>query len=147
MANSRSRAPKELEPVRRIMLAVLERAVNDFQSYAAVPTGRGRRLLAEVDGWFSSSADGPLDFETICRANGLDPDFFRDGLRSLYACLVRPAVADPGTQRTPSPPRSLAIQGRPRTHEGRRPSSVLWVRGSPTKTCRFQRRGYREITG
>jgi hypothetical protein len=42
------------EPVKRLMLAVLERAVNDFRTYATVPTGRGRRLFTEVDAWFRS---------------------------------------------------------------------------------------------
>jgi hypothetical protein len=64
------------------MLAVLDRAVNDFRTYAVVPTGRGRRLCAEVEAWFHSSMDGAFDFETICQATGLDPDFVRSGLRS-----------------------------------------------------------------
>jgi hypothetical protein len=73
-------AVTRLEPVKRLMLAVLERAVNDHRTYAAVPTARGRRLLAEVDAWFRSSTSGPFDFETICQATGLDPDFVRKGL-------------------------------------------------------------------
>jgi hypothetical protein len=73
-----------LEPVKRLMLAVLDRAVNDFRAYAAVPTARGRRLFNEVDAWFRASTDGPFDFETICHATGLDPDFIRKRLRSSY---------------------------------------------------------------
>ena len=79
----------QLEPVKRLMLAVLERAVNDFQTYAAVPTGRGKRLFTEVDAWFRSSTDGPFDFETICQATDLDPDFIRKGLRSSYGARCR----------------------------------------------------------
>ena len=79
------RARMEFAAVRQLMLAVLERAVNDFQSYAAVPTTRGRRLFAEVDAWFRSSTGGPFDFETICQAIAVDPDFFREGLRFRYA--------------------------------------------------------------
>ena len=73
-----------LEPVKRLMLAVLGRAVNDFRAYAAVPTARGRRLFNEIDAWFRASTDGPFDFETICHATGLDPDFIRKRLRSSY---------------------------------------------------------------
>ena len=69
-----------LEPVQRLMLAVLERAVADYRTYAAVPTARGRRLFTEIDAWFRSPAGGPFDFETICQATGLDPDFVRKGL-------------------------------------------------------------------
>lgn len=72
----------DLEPVKRLMLAVLARAVNDFHTYASVPTARGRRLFTEADAWFRSSAGGPFDFETICDATELDPDFIRNGLHS-----------------------------------------------------------------
>jgi hypothetical protein len=71
-----------LEPEKRLMLAVLERAVDDFRTYAIVPTGRGRWLFMEVAAWFQSPATGPFDFEGICEATGLDPDFVRKGLRS-----------------------------------------------------------------
>jgi hypothetical protein len=64
------------------MLAVLDRAVNDFRTYAAVPTPRGRRIFSEIDAWFRASTDGVFDFETICHATGLDPDFIHKGLRS-----------------------------------------------------------------
>jgi len=47
-----------------------------------VSTARGRRLFTEVDAWFRSPAGGPFDFETICQATGLDPDFVRKGLHS-----------------------------------------------------------------
>jgi hypothetical protein len=72
----------QVEPLKRLMLAVLDRAVNDFRTYAAVPTRRGKRLFTDIDEWFHSSAEGPFDFETICQATGLDPDFIRKGLRS-----------------------------------------------------------------
>ena len=72
----------KLEPVKRLMLAVLERAVVDYRTYATVPTARGRRLFTEIDAWFRSPAGGPFDFETICQATGLDPDFVRKGLHS-----------------------------------------------------------------
>jgi hypothetical protein len=69
-----------LEGEKRLMLAVLERAVDDVRTYANVPTGRGRWLLREVAAWFDSSSTGPFDFEGICQATGLDPDFIRKGL-------------------------------------------------------------------
>ena len=71
-----------LKPVQRLMLAVLDRALADFRTYGAVPTARGRRLFTEVGAWFHSPGQGPFDFETICHATGLDPDFVRKGLRS-----------------------------------------------------------------
>jgi len=71
-----------LEAEKRLMLAVLERAVDDFQTYAIVPTERGRGLFMEVVRWFDSSATDAFDFEGICQATGLDPDHIREGLRS-----------------------------------------------------------------
>jgi hypothetical protein len=87
-------------PVNRLMLAVLDRAVNDFRIYAAVPTGRGRRLFADVAAWFRSSTDRAFDFEMICHATGLDPDFIRKGLRSSYggACRQTPIRMAPRSE-------------------------------------------------
>ena len=83
-AQARCRSMASIEPEKRLMLAVLGHAVEDFRTYAFVPTGRGRRLFIEVDAWFRSSAVGLFDFEGICEATGLDPDFIRQGLRSWY---------------------------------------------------------------
>src|SRR5439155_5102022 len=41
-----------LQPEKRLMLAVLECAVSDFQKYATASSGRGRRLFADADAWF-----------------------------------------------------------------------------------------------
>ena len=76
------------------MLALLERAVDDFRTYENVPTERGRWLFLEVAAWFDSSETGPFDFEGICEATGLDPDFLRKGVRSAYD-TQRPAMTSP----------------------------------------------------
>ena len=89
----RDRFMAHLEGEKRLMLAVLERAVGDFRTYAHVPTGRGRWLFREVAAWFDSSATGPFDFEGICQATGLDPDFIRKGVRSGYG-TQRPRLHD-----------------------------------------------------
>jgi hypothetical protein len=69
------------QPERRLMLALLEGAVSDFQNYATASTGRGRRIFADVSAWFgSTSHDRFLDFESICDGLGLDPSFLRSGL-------------------------------------------------------------------
>jgi hypothetical protein len=76
------------QPEKRLMVAVLEGAVSDFQKYATAPSGRGRRLFMEADAWFESAAtDRPLDFESICQAVGIDPSFIREGLRRW--CIAR----------------------------------------------------------
>ena len=90
---SRDASPAGLVPERRLMLAVLESAVNDFRTYTMVATGRGRQLFMEVAAWFNSSTTGPFDFEGICEATGLAPDFIRKGLRSGYGTLQAPSSA------------------------------------------------------
>ncbi len=76
------RIPVTGQPEKRLMLAVLEDAVSDFQKYATAWSGRGRRLFVEADAWFKSdSTDRLLDFENICQVLALDPSFVRDGLR------------------------------------------------------------------
>ncbi len=84
-AQVRDRCMAPLEAEKRLMVAVLERAVEDFRTYAMVPTGRGRWLFLEVAAWFESSATGPFDFEGICQATGLEPDCIRKRLRDT-AC-------------------------------------------------------------
>lgn len=100
-----------LLPERRLMLAVLEAAVSDVQKYATAPSGRGKRLFAEAEAWFGSTATGrPLDFEYICQALGLDPSFIRAGLQRW--CMAR--------RRDPSPSRSVVHSAAFRRTSGRR---------------------------
>jgi len=78
-------AAAALQPEKRLMLAVLEGAVSDFQKYATASTGRGRRLFAEADAWIASgSTDRPLDFENICHALALEPSAIRVRLRTWW---------------------------------------------------------------
>ena len=83
----------QLQPEKRLMLAVLEGAVSDFQKYATALDGRGRRLFAEADAWFQSSAiHDPLDFENVCQALDLDPSFIREGLERWCVAKRREPV-------------------------------------------------------
>jgi hypothetical protein len=73
------------QPEKRLMLALLEAAVGDFQKYATASSGRGRRLFADVNDWFGSTSQGLLDFETICDGLGFEPSFLRNGLHRWRA--------------------------------------------------------------
>ena len=84
------------QPEKRLLLALLEGAVDDFQKYATASTGRGRRLFADVSAWFgSTSHDRFLDFESICDGLGLDPSFLRRGLYRWRAARCRSYTAQP----------------------------------------------------
>ncbi len=75
-----------LLPAKRLMVAVLERALGEYELYAARTDGRGRRQLAEVEAWFASDeARWPFSFVAICEALDLDVPSFRACLRVCHA--------------------------------------------------------------
>jgi len=71
-------------PEKRLMLAVLEGAVDDFQRCVTAHDRAGQRRFHEAEGWFESSdTDWPYSFQNICQALGLDAGYLRAGLRRL----------------------------------------------------------------
>ena len=73
----------------RLMLAVLEDAVEEFQRNCGTTGRRGERLLSEVERWFWSEDDQLLfSFENICSALEIDAGYLRRGLiRWKALCL------------------------------------------------------------
>ncbi len=68
-------------PERRLMMAVLARALLDLQRDAGPGTRRARRHLAEVEAWFASDSDvWPFSFVNICHALALDAAAVRSRL-------------------------------------------------------------------
>jgi hypothetical protein len=75
-----------IQPEKRLQLAVLTDAVAIFHRWAGVARREERQLFAEVDVWFASDrADEPFAFVTICDSLGIDPAYFRRGLRRWHA--------------------------------------------------------------
>ena len=69
---------------RRLLLAVLEEAVESFFRYRSAATRRGQRLFNETVEWFWDHDQRWLySFETICQHLGLDAEFIRGGLHRL----------------------------------------------------------------
>ncbi len=65
----------------RLMLAVLENAVEYFQKYVLARNPRGKQLFQEAEEWFlDKDGDGLFSFESICATFGLHPDHIRKGL-------------------------------------------------------------------
>ena len=65
----------------RLMLAVLESAVEDFQKYVLARNPRGKRLFQEAEEWFLEKESEELfSFENICETLRLHPDYIRQGL-------------------------------------------------------------------
>jgi hypothetical protein len=86
-----------LPPERRLMMAVLARALLDLQTHAGAATLRARRHRAEVEAWFASNDDvWPFSFVNLCHALDLDADAVRSRLvgwrRAPRAKVVRLSV-------------------------------------------------------
>ena len=85
------------QPEKRLMVAILESAVNDLQHHATAPHGRGRRFFIEAEAWFASTTtDGPGDFEYICQALEFDPSAIRTRLRRWCAARRGPEAPEDG---------------------------------------------------
>src|SRR5262245_55499084 len=65
----------------RLMLAVLESAVEDFQKYVLARRPSRRKLFQQAEEWFlEKDSDEPFSFENICETLQLHPDYIRQGL-------------------------------------------------------------------
>jgi len=75
----------QLQPEKRLQLAVLADAVATQARVIVDSTPRAQALHAEVAEWFASDvADGPFSFIAICDSLGLEPGYIRRGLRRLH---------------------------------------------------------------
>jgi hypothetical protein len=65
----------------RLMLAVLESAVEDFQKYVLARRPSGRKLFQQAEEWFlENNSDELFSFRNICETLQLHPDYIRHGL-------------------------------------------------------------------
>ena len=70
-----------LEPEKRLMLAVLDDAVNCFQENFLAQSGRGKKLFDEAEKWIlAEGSDYICAFENICEVLGFNPEYLRGGL-------------------------------------------------------------------
>ena len=65
----------------RLMLAVLENAVEYFQKYLLARKPSGNQLFREAEEWFlDKDSESLYSFENICDTLGFHPDHIRKGL-------------------------------------------------------------------
>jgi hypothetical protein len=75
------RGCRHLTPEQKLMLAVLESAVHDFQRYRLATGRRGKRIFREAYEWLTSREEtGIFSFVVICHALDIDPDYISKGL-------------------------------------------------------------------
>lgn len=96
MENLRRKTP--IEPEKKLMLAVLEDAINCFRANVMAERGRRKRLFDETLDWFLHRGDDWLfSFESVCEILRLHPDYVRRGLlRWKDKKLARPAAYSSG---------------------------------------------------
>jgi hypothetical protein len=76
-------AARAARPERRLLLAVLNDALDTYRKHADLPGRRHRRLFAETEQWlFSDDVAWPFSFMNLCHALGIDADWLRRRLRS-----------------------------------------------------------------
>ena len=97
---------------KRLMLAVLQDALDCYQKYAFAKDGHGRQLFADADTWVSSEdRDWYFSFENICETLDINPAYLRRGVqewRRRAIMLGRQPACD---KRTPGGEGHLAAVG------------------------------------
>lgn len=85
------RRKAHLEPEKRLMLAILEDAIDCFQDNVLAQGGRKKKLFREAEEWIlAENNDWLFSFENICEILGFNPRYVRQGLiRRQEAKLVR----------------------------------------------------------
>jgi len=68
-------------PEQRLMLAILEDALQCFQDNCSAKHGKKKQLFENVEKWFFEATDGwVFGFESICGVLDFEPDYVRKGL-------------------------------------------------------------------
>ena len=82
----RVRRRTEHDGERRLMIAVLEDAVDVYRKQAGAREGRGEQLFAEAEEWIEDLDRAWLfSFQNICDVLDIDADYLRRGLRAWKA--------------------------------------------------------------
>ena len=68
---------------KRLMLAILENLIEDFQKYVLATDKKGKELFDAAEAWILET-DSPsfFSFNNICEHLELDPDYMRKGFMS-----------------------------------------------------------------
>jgi hypothetical protein len=82
----RLRRRSEYDGERRLMLAVLEDAVDVYRKQLGAQDTRGKNLFQDAETWIEDR-DGSwlFSFENICDVLDIEPDYVRRGLHELKA--------------------------------------------------------------
>lgn len=113
------------QPERRLMLAVLDDAIDSYLGNAGAPRGIRLARFREASSWFrSEDTEWPFSFVNICDACGLDAATIRRVLRERIRIRAQAvgASGNPGGWGGSSAAGSFVVGGRTYT----RPSGSTW---------------------
>jgi DNA-binding transcriptional regulator YiaG len=82
----------ELQGERRLLLAILESAVDDVQKYGRWRNRTAGRFAVDALAWIESDDTAPYSFEYACEALGLEPSYIRAGVRQNMEPALPPEV-------------------------------------------------------
>jgi hypothetical protein len=110
------------DPVIRLMLAVLEDAVNCYVKYEGAKSRRGQRIFREAKEWFfSDDANWLFSYENICDLVGINPNYLRSGiLRNGAQSVAGEVDRAPELRSTSKVSRRSAIRPIPQLRDGLR---------------------------
>jgi hypothetical protein len=101
-----------LQPEKRLMLAILEDAIDTFQENVLAESGKAKIRFDQAEEWIlERDQDWIFAFESICEELGLDPRYLRQGLlRWKQQQLLKHGGADNTEMK--DRPRYAAVGGR-----------------------------------
>jgi hypothetical protein len=80
-----------LDPEKKLMLAVLEDAINCFQHNLMAQSASGKRLFEEAEQWIlEKDVHWLFSFESICNNLNINPAYVRRGLLQWKQLLGHP---------------------------------------------------------
>src|SRR3989338_6607885 len=92
--------PREMEPEKRVMLAVLEEAVHCFQKYICAKYPKEISLFDDAEAWFMDESDrGLFSYVSVWELLRLDPAYVRNGCSAWRAAIIAAVAKEPEDQR------------------------------------------------
>jgi hypothetical protein len=111
----------QLEPEKKLMLAILEDGIACFQKYVFARDGKGKALFREAETWVEDKGgEAVFAFDSVFESLGLDPEYVRRGMRTWKAQALAQQSQAKVVQLTPRP--SPRLSANPLS---RRPSQRL----------------------
>jgi hypothetical protein len=97
---------------KRLMLAVLQDALDCYQKYAFAKDGHGRQLFADADAWVScEDSDWYFSFENICETLDINPAYLRRGVQEWRRRAILLGRQPTRDKRSPGGEHHLAAVG------------------------------------